>query len=270
VKTINWEVFSSFFFRGVPMAGSKMKKGKTEKKKTVAKKGSKAPSKKGTKIEKKKAPPKKTKQAMPKKTVKKPAPKGKKTVPPKMKKTEVKEQDFRSAFIKSLESKREELKETLERLIHSRKEYEGELTAGDFIDEVDDAQREISAYSQFSLIERKNKELQKVNYLISRLEDKEDFGLCEECGTPIPRERLLIVPETTLCVACQRELEKMDQRNSMASRGTSSMGPNRREVIWESTEPVEEDDALVEYHIGSLPGMDVEETETPSDDKEEK
>jgi RNA polymerase-binding protein DksA len=117
--------------------------------------------------------------------------------------------------------------------MHSRKEYEGELTAGDFIDEVDDAQREISAYSQFSLIERKNRELQKIDYLINRIENEEDFGLCEECGTPIPRERLLIVPETTLCVACQRELEKMDQRKSMASRVSSAMGPNRREVIWE-------------------------------------
>jgi DnaK suppressor protein len=250
------------------MAGSKIKKGKTEKKTSVVQKVSKGPPKK----EKKKASPKATKQSTAKKPFKKPTPKGKKTVPPKkMKKTEMKKEDFRSAFIKSLESKRKELKETLERLIHSRKEYEGELTAGDFIDEVDDAQREISAYSQFSLIERKNKELQKVNYLINRLEDEEDFGLCEECGTPIPRERLLIVPEATLCVACQRELEKMDQRKSMAAKVSSAMGPTRREVIWESAEPAEEDDnVLVEYHIGDLPGMDVEETETPSDDKEEK
>jgi RNA polymerase-binding protein DksA len=170
----------------------------------------------------------------------------------------------------SLEAKRRELKETLERLMHSRKEYEGELTAGDYIDEVDDAQREISAYSQFSLIERKHRELQKIDYLINRIENEEDFGLCEECGTPIPRERLLIVPETTLCVACQRELEKMDQRKSMASRVSSAMGPIRRAVIWESAEAMEEDDALVEYHIGDVPGMDVEETETPVDDKEEK
>ena len=49
----------------------------------------------------------------------------------------------------------------------SRKEYEGQLTAGDFIEEADGAQREISAYSQFSLIERKNKELQKIEYLLN-------------------------------------------------------------------------------------------------------
>ena len=249
------------------MAKSKTEKGKKDKKKPAVKKASKEPSGK----EKKKAPLKKTKPVVTKKSVQKTPPKGKKPAQAKMKKTDVKkEEDFRAAFMRSLGSKRKELKETLERLMHSRKEYEGELTAGDFIDEVDDAQREISAYSQFSLIERKNKELQKIDYLINRIENEEDFGFCEECGTSIPRERLMIVPEATLCVACQRELEKMDQRKSMASRSSSAMGPNRREVIWENAEPVEEDDALVEYHIGGVPGMEVEDGDTSSDDKEEK
>jgi RNA polymerase-binding protein DksA len=249
------------------MAGTKSKKGKTVKKKAVVKKVSKGTSKK----EKKKVTPKKTKKAPPKKTVKKAPQKAVKPVAVKKKKAVVKEEDFRSAFMKSLEAKREELQEALARLMHSRKEYEGELTAGDFIDEIDDAQREISAYSQFSLIERKNKELQKINYLLSRIESEEDFGICEECGTPIPRERLLIVPETTLCVACQRELEKMDQRKSMAAKSSSAMGPTRRGVSWESNEPADEDDnVLVEYQIGSAPSMDIDETETPSDDREEK
>ena len=125
-----------------------------------------------------------------------------------------KEDDFRTAFVRSLELKKQELQQTLERLMKSRKEYEGQLTAGDFIDEVDDAQREISAYSQFSLIERKNKELQQIEYLLNRVAEEQDFGLCEECGTRIPKERLLLVPEATLCVACQREMEKMDSRMS--------------------------------------------------------
>jgi RNA polymerase-binding transcription factor len=183
-----------------------------------------------------------------------------------------KEDDFRTAFMKSLELKKQELQQTLDRLMKSRKEYEGELTAGDFIDEVDDAQREISAYSQFSLIERKNKELQKIEYLLNRVAEEKDFGLCEECGTRIPKERLLLVPEATLCVACQRELEKMDSRMSMASRSTG-FSPTRREVTWETTEPPEEDDnLLVEYHIGGLPSADMDEndTETSPEDKEDK
>jgi DnaK suppressor protein len=29
-----------------------------------------------------------------------------------------------------------------------------------------------------------------------------DFGLCRECGEPIPFARLMIVPESNLCVQC--------------------------------------------------------------------
>jgi DnaK suppressor protein len=188
------------------------------------------------------------------------------------KKSVAKPDDFRTAFMKSLELKKVELQQTLDRLMKSRQEYEGQLTAGDFIDEVDDAQREISAYSQFSLIERKNKELQKIEYLLNRVAEEQDFGLCEECGTRIPKERLLLVPEATLCVACQRELEKMDSRTSMASHPTG-FSPTRREVSWETTEPPEEDDnLLVEYHISTMPDVDMNEsdTELPPEDKEDK
>jgi DnaK suppressor protein len=196
----------------------------------------------------------------------------KKTAITQKKKPTPKADDFRTAFMKSLALKKQELQQTLDRLMKSRKEYEGQLTAGDFIDEVDDAQREISAYSQFSLIERKNRELQKIEYLLNRVAEEQDFGLCEECGTRIPKERLLLVPEATLCVACQRELEKMDSRMSMASH-TTGFSPTRREVTWETTEPPEEDDnLLVEYHIGTVPDVDINEsyTEGPPEDKEDK
>jgi len=196
----------------------------------------------------------------------------KKTAITQKKKPMPKADDFRTAFMKSLALKKQELQQTLDRLMKSRKEYEGQLTAGDFIDEVDDAQREISAYSQFSLIERKNRELQKIEYLLNRVAEEQDFGLCEECGTRIPKERLLLVPEATLCVACQRELEKMDSRMSMASH-TTGFSPTRREVTWETTEPPEEDDnLLVEYHIGTVPDVDINESDTegPPEDKEDK
>jgi RNA polymerase-binding protein DksA len=33
------------------------------------------------------------------------------------------------------------------------------------------------------------------------------YGICENCGRPIPEERLRVRPEATLCVDCQRQLE---------------------------------------------------------------
>ena len=32
--------------------------------------------------------------------------------------------------------------------------------------------------------------------------DDEDFGICAECDEPIPSGRILLLPQTTLCVAC--------------------------------------------------------------------
>ena len=33
-------------------------------------------------------------------------------------------------------------------------------------------------------------------------------GICENCGKPIPPERLEILPEARLCVECQRQYER--------------------------------------------------------------
>jgi DnaK suppressor protein len=181
-----------------------------------------------------------------------------------------KKKDFRTTFLESLQLKREELKETLSRLLSSRREYDGELTAGDFIDEIDDAQREISAYSLYSLIERKNRELRRIEYLIGRLLKEEEFGLCEECGAQIPQERLLIVPEATLCVACQREMERQDLRRSVLSRPSTRFG-SRKELTLESSESQDDDDNLViQYQISSMPSVDIEETDLESSSDDEK
>jgi len=37
--------------------------------------------------------------------------------------------------------------------------------------------------------------------------DAPDFGLCRECEEPIPFARLMIVPESDLCVQCAEALE---------------------------------------------------------------
>ena len=117
-------------------------------------------------------------------------------------------ENFRSKLLESLLGKKAEIEEDLEKLMTTQKEYEGILTAGDYIDEADDAQREISGQNQYGLIERKAKELRNIKWLIEKVQKNEEFGICEECEKPIPEERLLIVPESTLCVKCQRELEK--------------------------------------------------------------
>ena len=59
---------------------------------------------------------------------------------------------------------------------------------------------------------------------IRKIAEDEEFGRCEECGKRIPDERLLIVPEATRCVPCQREMEKWDSRVALLEMAHSSSG----------------------------------------------
>jgi RNA polymerase-binding transcription factor DksA len=145
--------------------------------------------------------------------------------------------------------------------VKPRREYEGQLTAGDFIEEADGVQREMSAYSQFNLIERKNEELQRIDYLLHRAAEEQDFGLCEQCGARIPKERLILVPEATLCIACQRELEKWDSRTFTAPQSPEFISTRREESLETAEPPEEDDDGLVEYPIDDLSDQDLDENE---------
>lgn len=162
----------------------------------------------------------------------------------KTEKTERMDDDFNATFLENLQKKQEELRAFLDHLKSSRMEYNGQLNAGDFIDEIDDAQREISSHQVYSLIERKQKELRNIERLVTRIrKEEEEFGICEECGTSIPNERLLIVPETTLCVSCQRELERLDSRVN-SSTGSSFGIEGEDGLDWDESDEIGGDDSI--------------------------
>lgn len=142
-------------------------------------------------------------------------------------------EEFRARSLENLTAKRQEVEEALKRLAESQKAYEGLLSAHDFIEEVDQAEREISAQTHYRLLERKNQELKKIETLIRRVAEDEEFGRCEDCGKRIPDERLLIVPEATRCVPCQREMEKWDSRGGLAETSHSS-SRRKKESAWGS------------------------------------
>jgi DnaK suppressor protein len=47
--------------------------------------------------------------------------------------------------------------------------------------------------------------LSKLERALARI-DNPDFGLCTECEEPIPSARLMILPETDLCVQCAENM----------------------------------------------------------------
>ena len=57
------------------------------------------------------------------------------------------------------------------------------------------------------LLQNEEQLLAAINAALQRL-DKGTFGKCEQCGQPIPEERLNAVPYATRCVACQAKAEQ--------------------------------------------------------------
>ncbi len=45
-----------------------------------------------------------------------------------------------------------------------------------------------------------------------RLVETGRYGTCQRCGEPIERERLEALPDTPLCMKCQREVERLSSR----------------------------------------------------------
>ena len=65
-----------------------------------------------------------------------------------------------------------------------------------------------------SLIQSMEAKLHAVEHAIVAA-SKGSYGVCEQCGQPIPPERLKIMPETTLCVRCASKLEEGIRRRQM-------------------------------------------------------
>jgi RNA polymerase-binding protein DksA len=43
--------------------------------------------------------------------------------------------------------------------------------------------------------------------------EKGQYGTCERCGKQIELERLEVKPDATLCLSCQKEVERLTRRN---------------------------------------------------------
>lgn len=172
--------------------------------------------------------------------------------------------DLRATFMQNILDKRKELEKTLERLIDSQKEYDVQQSGGDLIDELDQAQREISASSYYPIIERKTKELRKIDLLINRMSKEGTFGLCENCGKRIPKKRLLIVPEATLCVPCQRELEKIDLQRSVEAKAVTGYGEGQGSG-WNSDGYDEKGHRALKTHMNTFSLNEIRGTETDND-----
>jgi DnaK suppressor protein len=59
---------------------------------------------------------------------------------------------------------------------------------------------------EFAINENETAQLQSIDEALKRI-SQGVYGLCEECGVSMPRERLLAAPQATRCLACQTIFE---------------------------------------------------------------
>ena len=104
---------------------------------------------------------------------------------------------------KILLKKRVELLKDLNKDLKSEKnDFDSEI--GDFYDNADTER----GRQLFHLLSgREQDKLNAIDDALQRIEDG-TYGVCEECGKKIHKERLKIMPFAKFCVACQSEMEK--------------------------------------------------------------
>ena len=76
---------------------------------------------------------------------------------------------------------------------------------------------------------------------------------------------MLIVPEATLCVSCQREQEKYDSRRNMALRSYHSLG-SEKGLEWEEEQNSDhEGDLVIESDVDDVSFPDFDPNEPKAD-----
>jgi DnaK suppressor protein len=106
--------------------------------------------------------------------------------------------------------KLEALKQRLHEDMASLTQKDGDRTpyGGDFESLVTAAQLASQHETDELLRRRLERRLAELDHVQRRLEQG-SYGSCEQCGGEIPEERLAARPDTTLCMPCQRQRERV-------------------------------------------------------------
>jgi len=123
-----------------------------------------------------------------------------------MKKSEALKKTDLKRFKKILEDKREALVKA------ARESLQEDMTldTNDLPDEMDLASSEYLQSFTFRLRGRERFFLDKIDQALKRIDDA-SFGICESCEEPISLKRLEARPETTLCIRCKEDQERVER-----------------------------------------------------------
>ena len=114
---------------------------------------------------------------------------------------------------KDLKRFREILLEKREEIITNAKKTLADdmtLDTDDLADEMDLASSEYLQSFTFRLRGREKTFLTKIDHALAKI-DEGTFGVCEECDEAIHPKRLEARPETTLCIRCKEDQERIEK-----------------------------------------------------------
>jgi DnaK suppressor protein len=114
---------------------------------------------------------------------------------------------------KDLKRFREILIERKEEILKNAKRTLNEdmmLDPDDMPDEMDLASSEYLQSFTFRLRGREKTFLKKIDHALAKIEEG-TFGVCEECEELISVKRLEARPETTLCIRCKEDQERIEK-----------------------------------------------------------
>jgi DnaK suppressor protein len=130
---------------------------------------------------------------------------------------------------KSLLARQSHLRNKLRDDLNDLRNYKNTDSTGDAADAAFEAGSDEMA-SQLAQLD--SRELGQIERALQRLKQG-TYGLCEGCHTKIPVGRLNALPYTTLCIECQREMEKYPDWNDY--RGAGSW-----EKVFDAATPIED------------------------------
>ena len=115
---------------------------------------------------------------------------------------------------KELKAVRAELEADIVRLLHEISVAESELAglmrdAGDGSgdDQADAGTKTFEREQEISLANNARVMYEQSEHALQRIDDR-SYGICENCGNPIGKNRLLAFPRATLCMPCKSKQER--------------------------------------------------------------
>jgi DnaK suppressor protein len=116
---------------------------------------------------------------------------------------------------KTLQSRLSDLRKKLDDDLHELRNQQSATSGGDVADAAFDSGSDEMA-SQ--LAELDSREITQIERALARLKQG-TYGLCESCAGKIPVGRLNALPYSTMCIDCQREMERYPSRGDWGRAG---------------------------------------------------